>query len=60
MVSLQNFLYFCTIKYLDEIMENDMTTLAEPAVAHSMTSYKDVTRICSLSPTKIRQKFYCE
>ena len=30
-----------------------MTTMvAEPAVAHSMTSYKDVKRICSLSPLK--------
>lgn len=32
-------------------MENDMTTMtADPAVAHQLTSYKDVIRICSLSP----------
>ena len=52
MVSLQNFSYLCAIKYLNEIMENDMTTLAEPAVAHPMTSYK-VTRTCPLLPLDI-------
>ena len=32
------------------MMENDITTMAaEPVVAHPMTSYKDVTRTCSLS-----------
>jgi len=32
-------------------MENDITTVAaDPAVAHPMTSNKDVTRTCSLPP----------
>lgn len=31
-------------------MENDMATVAaDPAVAHPMTSYKDVIRTCPLS-----------
>lgn len=35
------------------MMENNITIMAvEPAVAHPMTSYKDVTRTCSLSPTE--------
>ena len=53
MVSLQNFLYLCTIKYYNDIMENDMPTMAaRPLVAYPMTSYKDVTRTCPLSPTE--------
>ena len=31
-------------------MENNMTTIAEPVVAHPMISYKDVMRTCPLSP----------
>ena len=32
-------------------MENDMTTMAaEPAVTHSMTSYKEMTQTYSQSP----------
>ena len=50
MVNLQNFSYLCAIKLFNEIMENNMTTIAEPALAHSMTSYNDVTRTCALSP----------
>ena len=50
-ISLQNFSYLCTIKQSNEIMENNMTTIAaDPTVPYPMTSYEDVTRTCSLPP----------
>jgi hypothetical protein len=38
-------------------MENNMTTITEPAVVHPMTSYKEMVRTCSLSLAKIENLY---